>query len=58
MRWFSGHVNQFHCKAALFILHGLPNVFQKRTMHGSYEKHKFISYMIEVNLNLIDELKF
>lgn len=29
-------------------------------MHGSYEKHKFISYMIEVNLNLnlIDELKF
>ncbi|WP_412188211.1 hypothetical protein [Dialister invisus] len=58
MRWFSGHVNQFLCKAALFILQGLPTVFQKRTMHGSYEKHKFISYMIEVNLNLIDELKF
>lgn len=54
----SGHANQFLCKAALFILQGLPTVFQKRTMHGSYEKHKFISYMIEVNLNLIDELKF
>jgi len=27
-------------------------------MHSGYEKHKFISYMIEVNLNLIDELKF
>ena len=51
-------VFQFLCKAALFILQGLPTVFQKRTMHGSYEKHKFISYMIEVNLNLIDELKF
>lgn len=44
MRWFSGHVNQFLCKAALFILQGLPTVFQKRTMHGSYENISYIVY--------------
>lgn len=57
MRWFSGHVNQFLCKAALFILQGLPTVFQKRTMHGGYEKHKIISCFIEINLKASNELK-